>query len=411
MKLRRPLGLVTSLALVVTMSAMTSASASVATSAQASQQPVVSGASYFTSFEPGQPQPGDTDAVETGPDGKPRTDGVRGPTPTGIGGSEMDKVTQVTASGENTGGGEIATNAADGDKFTKWLVFAKTGWLVYQTSAPITLRKYALTSANDADGRDPQNWTVSGSTDGTTWTTLDTRTGESFENRFQTKEYTVANETAYTYFKLDVTLNHGENIVQLADWYLSNGAPLPPPGEVAESRLDSGPTSAYNARARTGFTGVKSFRYAGHQTAEGRGYTWNKIADVDLKVGKSTRLSYKIFPEHVEGDLSYPSTYAALDLAFSDGTYLSDLKAKDHHGFELSPRGQGDAKGLSTNQWNNIEADLGKYAAGKTIQRILVGYDKPEGPADFRGWIDDVRIAKAENPDEAARKTAANVDG
>lgn len=407
MKLRRPLGLVTSLGLVVTMSAMTSASASVPTASQAQQQPVVSGASYFTSFEPGQPQPGYTDAVETGPDGKPRTGGVEGPTPTGIGGSEMDKVTQVAASGENTGGGEIASNVADGDKFTKWLVFEPTGWLTYQTSAPVTLRKYALTSANDADGRDPQNWTVSGSNDGTTWTVLDTRTGESFENRFQTKEYTVANETAYTHFKLDVTLNHGEDIVQLADWYLSNGAPLPPPGEVAESRLDSGPTSAYNARARTGFTGVKSFRYAGHQTSEGRGYTWNKVADVDLKVGKDTRLSYKIFPEHVEGDLSYPSTYAAVDLAFADGTYLSDLKAKDHHGFGLSPRGQGEGKGLSTNQWNNIEADLGKYAAGKTVQRILVGYDKPEGPADFRGWIDDVRIAKAENPDDAARRTAA----
>ncbi|TCO46277.1 putative alpha-1,2-mannosidase [Kribbella antiqua] len=399
MNFRRPLGLVTSLGLVVTIStAMTSANA--VPSRTTEEQPVVTGSSFFTSFEPGQPQPGYTDAVE-------RADGVRGPTPTGIGGSEMDKVTHVTANGENTGSGEIATNAADGDKFTKWLVFQPTGWLVYETSAPVVIRKYALTSANDADGRDPQNWTVQGSNDGSNWTTLDTQTGQSFESRFQTKEYSFTNETAYKFFKLDITLNHGENIVQLADWYLSNGAPLPPPGPTAESRLDSGPSSAYNARARVGFTGVKSFRYAGHQTAEGRGYSWNKIADVDLTVGKDTRLSYKIFPEHTEGDLSYPSTYAAIDLAFSDGTYLSDLKAKDHHGFELSPRGQGDAKGLSTNQWNNVEADLGKVAAGKTIQRILVGYDKPSGPADFRGWIDDIRIAAAINPDTAARTIAA----
>lgn len=408
MNLRRPLGLVTSLGLVVTMSAMMSASAAVPNETQAANQPVATGSSssFFTSFEPGQPQPGYTDAVETSADGKPRTDGVEGPTPTGIGGSEMDKVTKVEANGENTSGGEIATNVADGDKFTKWLVFEPTGWLTYQTSAPVTIKKYALTSANDADGRDPKNWTVSGSNDGTTWTTLDTRTDQSFESRFQTKEYTFDNATPYTFYKLDITQNHGEDIVQLADWYLSNGAPLPPPGEVAESRLDSGPTSAYNARARTGFTGVKSFRYAGHQTAEGRGYTWNKIADVNLTVGKDTRLGYKIFPEHVEGDLSYPSTYAAVDLAFTDGTYLSDLSAKDNHGFGLSPRGQGEAKGLSTNQWNNIDADLGKVAAGKTIARILVGYDKPSGPADFRGWIDDVRISKASDPDEAAQKTA-----
>ncbi|HET6742174.1 MAG TPA: hypothetical protein VFH76_24690, partial [Kribbella sp.] len=70
MDLRRPLGLVTSLTLVVTLSvAMTPAHAA---SPAASEQPVVSGTSYFTSFEPGQPQPGYTDAVETGPDGKPR---------------------------------------------------------------------------------------------------------------------------------------------------------------------------------------------------------------------------------------------------------------------------------------------------------------------------------------------------
>ena len=130
------LSLVASLGLVVTMStAMTPAHA-----VPTSPQEVVSGSSYFTSFEPGQPQPGYTDAVETGPDGKPRTDGVRGPTPTGIGGSEMDKVTKVTANGENTGGGEIATNAADGDKFTKWLVFQPTGWLVYETSDPVVIR-------------------------------------------------------------------------------------------------------------------------------------------------------------------------------------------------------------------------------------------------------------------------------
>ena len=206
MNFRRPLGLVTSLGLVVTMSGMTSASAAVPTESQAASQPAVTGSSFFTSFEPGQPQPGYTDEVETGPDGKPRTDGVEGPTPTGIGGSEMDKVTKVTANGENTGGGEIASNVADGDKFTKWLVFEPTGWLVYETSAPVTIKKYALTSANDADGRDPKNWTVSGSNDGTTWTTLDTRTDESFESRFQTKEYSFSNDTAYKFFKLDITV-------------------------------------------------------------------------------------------------------------------------------------------------------------------------------------------------------------
>lgn len=360
-------------------------------------------ASFSTSFETGQPQPGYTDAVENG-----RTSGIEGPTPTGIGGSQMDKVTKVEANGENTGAGEIASNAADGDKFTKWLVFESTGWLKYTMSQPVVIKRYALTSANDADGRDPQNWTFQGSNDGSTWTTIDTRTGESFESRFQTKVYDFANDTAYSYYKLDITLNHGEGIVQLADWLLSNGDPLPPPGPVMESRLDSGPTSAYNARARVGFTGVKSFRYAGHQTSPGRGFSYNKVLDTELRVRPDSVLSYRIFPEHIEGDLNYPSTYASVDLAFSDGTYLSDLGAKDQHGFVVSPQGQGASKGLSTNQWNNVEAKIGAVAAGKTVTRILVGYDNPAGPAEFRGWIDDVAVGtKTAFDDAEAASTAA----
>ena len=115
---------------------------------------------------------------------------------------------------------------------------------------------------------------------------------------------------------------------------------------------------------------------------------------------------YRIFPEHTEDDLSYPSTYAAVDLAFSDGTYLSDLSAVDHHGFGLSPRAQGASKGLSTNQWNHVESKIGAVAAGKTVKRILVGYDKPAGPADFRGWVDDIAIGSHGDDASVAAETA-----
>ncbi len=361
---------------------------------------------FSTSFEEGQPQPTWTDEVETGPDGKPRASGVTGPTPTGIGGNEMDKVTKVEANGENTGAGEIATNVADGDPYTKWLVFEPTGWLTFTMSEPVTIVKYALTSANDAPGRDPKDWTLYGSHDGSSWTALDSRTGQDFTDRFQTKVYEFSNSTAYDHFKLDITANHGDPIVQLAEVVLSNGAPLPPPGPAMESRLDSGPTSAYNARARTGFTGVQSLRYAGHQTSKNRGYSYNKILDVDLTVAADSELSYRIFPEFVEGDLSYPSTYAAIDLAFDDGSYLSQLQARDQHGFALTPRGQGAAKGLETNQWNHIESRIGAVAAGKTVTRIIIGYDKPTGPADFRGWVDDISLSATS--DNAAAIAATN---
>ena len=81
----------------------------------------------------------------------------------------------------------------------------------------------------------------------------------------------------------------------------------------------------------------------------------------------------------VAGDLEYPSTYASLDLRFTDGTYLSDLGADDQHGVAASPSGQGRGKILYANQWNAVSLDVGKVAAGKTIDRVLVGYDNTGG--------------------------------
>jgi hypothetical protein len=107
-----------------------------------------------------------------------------------------------------------------------------------------------------------------------------------------------------------------------------------------QSRIGSGPRGGYTAKPGVGFTGLKALRFAGSHEAGGRGYSYNKVFDVDVPVGPSTELSYLIFPDFVDGDLSYPSTYTSLDLVFTDGTYLSDLGATDQHGATLSPRGQ-----------------------------------------------------------------------
>ena len=133
----------------------------------------------------------------------------------------------------------------------------------------------------------------------------------------------------------------------------------------------------------------------GSVTGAAGGKAWDKVYDVDIPVGAKTELSYRIFPELTKGDLRYPSTYASVDLAFTDGTYLSDLPAVDQLGFGISPRAQGTSKALYANQWNPRSTLVGAVAAGKTIDRILVGYDNPAGPADFGGWIDDLVVREA----------------
>src|SRR5262249_21169722 len=152
---------------------------------------------------------------------------------------------------------------------------------------------------------------------------LDSRSGQSFSGRFATNTYSFANTTAYAYYRLNITANSGDSIVQLAGWDVSDGSNALPPATPMVSQVGSGPLLGANDRLGAGFTGTASLRYAGGAQADGRAYATNKLFDVTIPVGPRTRLSYKIFPEHPGSDSQYPSTYAAVDLHFTDGTYLS----------------------------------------------------------------------------------------
>ena len=112
-----------------------------------------------------------------------------------------EKPVSATASADNPPN-ETAAKAIDGRRGTKWLTFSPTGWLAAKLAKPVVVDRYALTSANDFPGRDPKDWTLQGSQDGTTWTDLDTRTGETFPQRFQTKQYSFTNSTAYQHYRL-----------------------------------------------------------------------------------------------------------------------------------------------------------------------------------------------------------------
>jgi len=349
---------------------------------------------FFSSFEPDDPRPTWTDTPETVA-GEPKTGGVDSADPTRIDGDISDRIVEVAASGENSDGGEVADNLVDFDPASKWLVFAATGWAQFRFDRQAEITKYALTSGNDHPERDPRDWKLLGSTDGKDWTTIDTREGESFTDRGQTKEYSVSPGAAYRYYRLDITRNGGGDIVQLAEVQFA-GKDAKPTKPNMGTTVGNGPTSAPAAKTKVGYTGKHALRYIGSHTGSGRAYSYNKIFDVDVVVTPKTTLSYLVFPELLD-DLSYPSTFVAVDLAFTDGTYLSDLSGTDRRGVVVNPQQQGKAKTLYADQWNNIVADIGKVAAGKRVDRILVGYDNPSASdGGFRGWIDDIKITAKE---------------
>lgn len=321
-------------------------------------------------------------------------------------GSVLGGVTAVTASAQNTPG-EAAAFAADGNAATKWLAFANTGWLQYQLAEAQPMSSYTLTSGNDEPDRDPKDFRIQGSNDGTDWVTVDERSGELFTGRGQTRSFTLADPSAeYLYYRLEVlaTRTPSKNIVQLAGWEpIAVEGATPEPADLM-LQIGSGPTSSDTAKTGVGFTGTKALQYVGrHLDAGPASSTTVLYDDVAVDVADDSELSYLVFPV-LDGEQTYAATFVAVDLTFDDGTRLSTSGAVDSYGYGANARQQGQANVLWPNQWNKVTVDLGAFA-GRTVSDILFTYDHPgsdvkgvETPTAataFSGWLDDVEIGAA----------------
>lgn len=114
---------------------------------------------------------------------------------------------------------ETIDKLIDNSVTTKYLTFHSQGYVQYQLGQKYIVTEYAIASANDFAERDPLNWTLYGSNDGGSWVVLDSRSNQDFPSRFQKKEYQFANQTGYTYYRLNMTNNSG-TILQLSEWEL-----------------------------------------------------------------------------------------------------------------------------------------------------------------------------------------------
>ncbi len=126
---------------------------------------------------------------------------------------------------ENSGGPnaiEAAQFAFDSNRETKFFLNDFNGvWLQFELNEPTVAGAYTITSANDLPERDPIDWNVQGSHDGENWVTIDSRSGEIFEERFQLKVYRITNEVAYKFYRLNVLRNRSGGAFQVADWTMN----------------------------------------------------------------------------------------------------------------------------------------------------------------------------------------------
>jgi hypothetical protein len=80
----------------------------------------------------------------------------------------------ATNPGGNNPSNETPDKAIDGKNNTKFLDF-NIKPLIIDFKKSISVTDYTFVTANDSNGRDPISWTLEGSNDSTTWTTLDTK--------------------------------------------------------------------------------------------------------------------------------------------------------------------------------------------------------------------------------------------
>ncbi len=298
----------------------------------------------------------------------------------------------------------------DNDSSTKFYTRAAKAteedpvWVQFSLNSEKVIRVYAVTSANDSSGRDPKSWVLEATRDGgESWITLDSQTDQTFEERYQQNVYEIDNEEAYQTYRLRIIQNNGSSDTQLADLSIATGiaeeVEIP---EIMGAEIGTGPSYTWNQNSNQGWSGKQALTVSGTQTGEGAYASDILFRNLNVPVDEDTYLSYVIFPgilNEAAYDYDYTQMYMAIDLKFTDGTYLSDLGAEDQNGNLLTAEAQGDSRTLTTNQWNQIYSRIGTVAAGKIIDQVLVVFDKDTVGAlpDFRTYFDDIELYTKED--------------
>jgi hypothetical protein len=126
-------------------------------------------------------------------------------------------------------------------------------------------------------------------------------------------------------------------------------------------------SEGYNIADQVGFTGTKTFKYDGKVAIPNGDKTFSANIYKGLsgiQVGNNFVFNYKIFPtlgpngkNPLEADLSYLSSYIAVDLLYNDSPdnsdnlqSLADTGVKDQYGYAITPKAQGESKVLYSGQ-------------------------------------------------------------
>lgn len=121
----------------------------------------------------------------------------------------------------NSPGGEAVQNVIDQNSNTKFLdfnAFDGIGFEVDLLGVSATAIAMEFVTANDAPERDPTNYEISGSNDGTNFTSIAIGSLPCVSTRFFSRTFSFVNTNAYTYYRVNFTGTCGSSSInQIAD--------------------------------------------------------------------------------------------------------------------------------------------------------------------------------------------------
>jgi len=224
----------------------------------------------------------------------------------------------LEVSNENPNSAENSPFLIDNDFNTKYLIpggFAGYSFTYHSTAgADKSVTKYTLVSGNDAPGRDMKAWVFEGSANGTSWTTLDTRTNELFPNRNQAREFRLANPAKYAHYRVTVTANNGSGIAgQISEWQIwgvDENAPVPPSGLMATaiSKVEIKLDWTDNASGATNESGYEVARLGASGYTVIKNLPANTTTYTDNGLTPATRFFYRVRATSTKGPSAYSNT-------------------------------------------------------------------------------------------------------
>ena len=215
-------------------------------------------------------------------------------------------------SAENSGGAnatEGSVHFIDNDFTTKWLVFTTQASgnisAVYKPTGQYVVTGYILSTAGDANARDPKSWSFYGSNDSTTWIKLDTQVNQMGNSAPRNTSFTYVlpnpGTTSYKFYRWLMTANNGATDgvrLQLAEWQIL-GIDVNAPSIPTTLTVSSTTTSSVNLSwAETSSTTVTGFLL--QRGEDGRNFSTiatlpaGTLTYTDNKVYDSTTYYYRV---------------------------------------------------------------------------------------------------------------------